>query len=176
MNKSISFNDVANLSAYLDNQLPQAKKTRLERQLTEQQGLVDILIELQDAKRILRQTPRRRAPRNFTLTPRMAGLKPPVPRLVPAFSWASAVAMVLFILTLGTNLVGRYSLQHGCPDCIRPPGIRHGRWTSCCGRTLPRGYCRRQQHGSDHNPRDNAHDATRGNCCRGGESHGPGGR
>ncbi len=124
--KSISFNDVANLSAYLDDQLSQAGKTRLERQLTEIPGLVDILFDLQDAKRILRQAPRRATPRNFSLTPRMAGLKPPVPRLVPALSWASAVAMVLFVFTLGSNLVGRFSFGAAMAMEAAPPGYGMG--------------------------------------------------
>jgi hypothetical protein len=124
--KSISFNDVANLSAYLDDQLSQAGKTRLEKQLTEKQGLVDILFDMQEAQQLLRQTPRRRAPRNFSLTPRMAGLKPPVPRLVPAFSWASAVAMVLFVLTLGSNLVGKLSFGAAAAMEAAPPGYGMG--------------------------------------------------
>lgn len=109
MKNSISFDDAASLSALLDGQLSQAQKTRLERRLVDQPELAGIMQELQVVKQILRKTPHRRAPRNFILTPRMAGLKPPVPRLVPAFSWASAVAMLLFIFTLGSNLVGRIS-------------------------------------------------------------------
>jgi hypothetical protein len=110
-----SFRDVEQLSAYLDGQLSQADKTRLESRLQSDPELASTLADLRQARTILRHTPRRRSPRNFTLTPKMAGIKPPVPRLVPALSWASAAAMVLFVLTLGTNLLGQISLGANAP-------------------------------------------------------------
>jgi hypothetical protein len=56
----------------------------------------------------------------------MAGLKPPVSRLVPALSWASAVAMVLFVFTLGSNLVGRFSFGAAYAMEATPPGYGMG--------------------------------------------------
>ena len=75
-----SFRDVEQLSAYLDGQLSQAEKTRLETRLQSDPALAATLADLRQARSILRRTPRRRSPRNFTLTPKMAGIKPPVPR------------------------------------------------------------------------------------------------
>ena len=98
------------LSAYLDGQLSQSSRTCLETRIHSDPALASALEELRQTRAFLRRTPHRRAPRNFTLTPGMAGMRPPVPRLVPVLSWASAVAMLFFIFTLGAGLVGQLSL------------------------------------------------------------------
>ena len=116
-----SFRDVERLSAYLDGQLSQAEKTRLEMRLRSDPELVTVLEELRQSRSMLRRTPQRRVPRNFTLTPKMAGIRPPVPRAVPALSWASAVAALLFIFTLGTNLVGQLSFGASAPMMAAAP-------------------------------------------------------
>jgi hypothetical protein len=116
-----SFRDVERLSAYLDGQLSQAEKTRLEMRLQSDPALATVLDELRQARTLLRRTPQRRTPRNFALTPKMAGIRPPVPRVVPALSWASAVATLLFIFTLGTNLVGQLSFGAAAPMMAAAP-------------------------------------------------------
>jgi len=121
-----SFHDVEQLSAYLDGQLSQAEKTRLETRIQSDPALAAALTDLRQARAILRRTPRRRSPRNFTLTPKMAGIKPPVPRLVPALGWASAVAMVLFVFTLGTNLLGQISFGANAPMLSAAATSREG--------------------------------------------------
>ncbi len=116
-----TFRDIEQLSAYLDGQLPQAETTSLESRLGADPALAAALEELRQARAVLRRTPRRRAPRNFTLTPQMAGIRPPLPRAVPAFSWASAVAMLLFIFTLGANWLGQVSLGASAPMMAAAP-------------------------------------------------------
>jgi hypothetical protein len=116
-----SFRDVERLSAYLDGQLSQAEKTRLKMLIQSNPALVPVLNELHQARTLLRRTPQRRTLRNFTLTPKMAGIRPPVPRAVPALSWASAVATLLFIFTLGTNLVGQLSFGADAPMMAAAP-------------------------------------------------------
>ena len=104
MNKPISFHDVETLSAYLDNQLTGSEKARIELRLKNEPALSDALTELSQSRSILRKLPARRAPRNFTLTPKMAGIKPPVPRAIPIFRMASAFAAVLFLFAFLTNI------------------------------------------------------------------------
>src|ERR1035437_23724 len=104
-----SSRDLEQLSAYLDGQLSQSSRARLEIRIQSDSALASALEELRQTRTILRRTPQRRAPRNFTLTPGMAGIRPPVPRLVPVLSWASAAAMLLFIFSLGAGLVGQLS-------------------------------------------------------------------
>jgi hypothetical protein len=123
----ISFRDIEQLSASLDGQLSQAEKTRLESRIKTNPELVAALDDLRQARSILRRIPKRRAPRNFTLTPKMAGIRPPVPRAVPVLSWASAVAMLLFVCTLGTNLLGQFSFGSAAPMMAAAPmGIGGG--------------------------------------------------
>ncbi len=121
-----SFHDVEQLSAYLDGQLSTAEKTRLEIRLQSDPDLTSTLADLRQARTILRRTPARRSPRNFTLTPKMAGIKPPLPRAVPALGWASAAAMVLFVVTLGTNLLGQISLGANAPMLSAAPMTSQG--------------------------------------------------
>ncbi len=121
-----SFRDVEQLSASLDGQLSQADKTRLETRLQSDPALAAALADLRQTRAILRRTPKRRLPRNFTLTPKMAGIRPPVPRAVPALSWASAVALLLFVGTLGTNLLGQLSFGAGAPMLAAAPMSNEG--------------------------------------------------
>ena len=104
---SPSFRDIENLSGYLDGQIPPSEKTHLEKRLQSDPDFSRTLKELRQARALLQHTPQRRAPRSFRLTSGMAGIRPPVPRLVPVFSWASAVAMALFVFTLGASLAGQ---------------------------------------------------------------------
>ena len=116
-----SFRDVEKLSTFLDGHLSQAENTRLEARIRSDPSVAAALADLRQARAILRRTPKRHVPRNFTLTPHMAGIRPPVPRLVPALSWASAMAMVLFVVTLGTNLLGQLSFGAAAPMLSAAP-------------------------------------------------------
>ena len=49
--------------------------------------------------------PSRKAPRNFTLTRQMVGLKPPLPRSYSFFRFSTAFATVLLTLTFAANLI-----------------------------------------------------------------------
>jgi hypothetical protein len=121
-----SSRDLEQLSAYLDGQLSQSSRARLEIRIQADPALASALAELRQTRTILRRTPQRRAPRNFSLTPGMAGIRPPVPRLVPVLSWASAVAMLFFIFTLGAGLVGQLSFGAAATSAAAPMGSGAG--------------------------------------------------
>ncbi len=104
-----SMTDLELLSAYLDGELPPQFRIRLESRLSREPELNQALADLRRTRAVLRRTPVRKSPRNFTLTPRMAGLRPPVPRLVPAFSWASLVAMLLFMISFGAGFLPQFT-------------------------------------------------------------------
>src|SRR5450756_475407 len=86
------------LSAYLDGQLSDREMTQLRQRLDAQPELQRALDELQRTKMVLRSAPRRRVPRNFTLTPAMAPTPKPWYRLAPTLSFASALAFLLLVL------------------------------------------------------------------------------
>lgn len=101
--KTPTFRDVELLSAYLDGKLSQADSARLESRIKTEPDLRGILDDLSQSRALLRKLPKRRAPRNFTLTPQMAGVKPPLPRAVPALRWATSLATLLLFVTFAAN-------------------------------------------------------------------------
>jgi hypothetical protein len=48
----------------------------------------------------------RKAPRNFTLTPKMVGKNPPLPRSYPVFKFTAALASLLLFFTYALNVLG----------------------------------------------------------------------
>jgi len=115
MNQTISFRDVEKLSAYLDGQLRPSEVARLESRLKTEPELASVLRDLRRARGILRKLPQRRAPRNFTLTSKMVGQKPPLPRAYPAFRFATALATILLFITFATNFVAPRLVRTAAP-------------------------------------------------------------
>lgn len=97
--------DVELLSAYLDSALTAAETQRLETRLEKDAALRATLESLRETRAALRRLPRRRAPRNFTLSPRLVAQRPPLPRAYPWLQWGTALAMMLFFVTLTFNLM-----------------------------------------------------------------------
>jgi len=95
--------DLEILSSYLDGQLTPSDSARLEARLKSDPELVSVLDDLRAARTLLRKLPQRRAPRNFTLTRKMVGLNPPLPRAYPAFRFVTTIATLLFFFTFGVN-------------------------------------------------------------------------
>jgi len=91
--------DIEQLSAYLDGQLKPSDSARLETRLASDPALASALDALRESRNLLRRMPHRRAPRNFTLTRKMVGLKPPLPRSYPVFKFATAFAAFLFFIS-----------------------------------------------------------------------------
>jgi anti-sigma factor RsiW len=98
--------DIEILSSYLDGQLKPSETARLESRLSTDPDLRAVLNDLRSARGLLRQLPMRKAPRNFTLTPKMVGKNPPLPRSYWAFRFVTALASVLLFFTLGLNFLG----------------------------------------------------------------------
>lgn len=123
MTQTPSFRDVEKLSAYLDGQLKPSEKARLESRLQSDPELASILKELRQTRGLLRQLPQRRAPRNFTLTPKMVGQKPPLPRTYPVFRFATVLATLLLFFTIATNFMAPRLVRTAAPY---PYGIGGG--------------------------------------------------
>lgn len=98
-----SFRDVELLSAYLDGRLSPSDFARLESRLSSDASLRAAIHDLRAARGLLHQLPQRRAPRNFTLTPKMAGIKPPEPRAYPTLRFATVLATLFFVATFVIN-------------------------------------------------------------------------
>lgn len=115
MTTSPSFRDLENLSVYLDGGLRAAESRRLESRLASDPGLRAALDEIRQTRALLRRLPARRAPRNFTLTPKMAGLRPAPPRAYPVLRLASALATFFLIVTAVTDFLGSVTLGASTP-------------------------------------------------------------
>ncbi len=100
------------LSDYLDGQLSPEKKLHLESRLKAEASLRNALDELRRTRAILRNAPRLRAPRNFTLTSAMVKASPPrrpfwTPFTLLRLSSATA-ALLLILVFLGDYLSGGF--------------------------------------------------------------------
>ena len=102
--------DLELLSSYLDGQLSPSDLARLEGRLKTDLQLASVLNDLRATRTLLRKLPARRAPRNFTLTRKMVGHNPPLPRTYPFFRLASALATLLFVFSFGLNSISRMAV------------------------------------------------------------------
>jgi hypothetical protein len=109
MNRSISPQDTELLSAYLDQELSKNQMALLEARLQTESDLKEFYNELRRTRQVLRSLPVMRAPRNFTLTPEMAGLKPRRENKLALwfnrFRLSSALAAVLLVLVLAGDFL-----------------------------------------------------------------------
>jgi anti-sigma factor RsiW len=126
MTQTPSFRDVEKLSAYLDGQLKPSERARLESRLQSDPELASVLKDLRQARSILRQLPQRRAPRNFTVTPKMVGQKPPLPRSYPVFRFATVLATLLLFFTFATNFVAPHLTRPAAPAAYGMGGYGGG--------------------------------------------------
>lgn len=101
--------DLELLSSYLDGELKPSDSTKLEARLTSDPELASVLNDLRAARTLLRKLPARKAPRNFTLTRKMVGQNPPLPRAYPIFRFATAAATLL--VHGGASGIGTTAIQ-----------------------------------------------------------------
>ncbi len=99
------------LSAYLDGELKDKEKKLLEDRVREDDKLRLSLESLQHVRAVLRSQPIQRAPRNFTLTPVMAGMDKGRSQAAPVFRvmrLASVLATIfLVVISVGNLLANR---------------------------------------------------------------------
>ena len=112
-----NFQEIELLSSYLDGQLNASESTRLESCLSSDRELASVLNDLRAARGILRNLPARKTPRNFTLTRKMVGLKPPLPRAYPIFRFSTAFATILLMISFAANLLAsQFSFAASAPQ------------------------------------------------------------
>ena len=129
-----NFREIEQLSSYLDGQLSPSESARLEARIASDPELASAFNEIRAARSILRKLPARKAPRNFTLTRQMVGLKPPLPRSYSFFRFSTAFATILLVLTFAANsILPNIRFGAGAPmsapaaqELYAPPGIGGG--------------------------------------------------
>src|SRR5512141_1837172 len=112
MRAQLTNHEYEQLSAYIDGQLAPGEQRRLEEHLRARPEMQEALEDLQRMRTLLRSVPRRRAPRNFTLTPAMVGEQGGRRKrggfsfnLFPALSFASVVATFALVASIVFGLL-----------------------------------------------------------------------
>lgn len=100
--KSVSQRDIERLSAYLDSELTDKEKRKLEARLSSEPELRDTLANLRRTSEALGQMPQVRAPRNYRLTPEMVGQVRPTRRPGP-IRLATALVAAAFVVLVGAD-------------------------------------------------------------------------
>ena len=93
------------LSAYLDGELSDREKRQVEEWLQQDPASRTALEGLRRTRQVLRRTPQKPVPHNFTLTPDMLR-KPLLPSISRMFSYSAALAGILLAAVLGLDLFG----------------------------------------------------------------------
>ena len=91
-------------SAYLDGELNDKQRSQVEQLLQENPALHEQFLQLEATRRLLRNAPRLKVPRNFTLTAAMLPQKKTRTVWVPVMSISSAVATILLVFSFIGNL------------------------------------------------------------------------
>ena len=94
------------LSAYLDNELPNAKRQSLEKRLLNEPDLRRKLDDFHKTKTVIGNLTRVKAPRNFTLTPEMVKIRQK--RRAPWFSTlklATSLAAILLVVLFSFEII-----------------------------------------------------------------------
>jgi hypothetical protein len=121
MGTRISERDLEMLSAYLDGQVTPRERGWLEARLQAEGDLRVAYEELKNTRAVLRSVPRMRAPRNYTLSPRMVKDRSAERRRYPILSLASALASVLFVLVFLSDYFFAQSLKTVAVDVLSAP-------------------------------------------------------
>jgi len=108
--------DLETLSAYLDRQLSEAEEQALHSRLSQDIALKRQLDDLRQTRYVLRQTPKVKRPRSFTLSPEMVRQQRFATRAWNYSRMVSAVASVLLIAVIG----GQYLLSGRSLGAVAP--------------------------------------------------------
>ena len=110
MTQLINDKDLLLLSAYLDGELKDRQRTRLESRLNAEPELQQTLLELRQTHYLLRHASRKKVPHSFTLTPAMVAERVKSPqRFLPVLSLSSVMAAILMIVVYVSGVAPRAS-------------------------------------------------------------------
>lgn len=92
------------LSAYLDGVVSPRERIQIEKKLDSEDSFRQALQSLRQTRTVIRSMPRRRVPRNFTLTPEMVQVRQPA-RFFPVLRFSSAFAAIAAVILFAIQLL-----------------------------------------------------------------------
>ena len=92
------------LSAYLDDQVSSDERIQIERKLDSEDAFRQAMLSMQKARLVIRSMPRRKVPRNFTLTPEMVPARRSF-QLFPLLRFSSAFAAIAAVVLFAVQLL-----------------------------------------------------------------------
>ncbi len=92
------------LSAYLDDQVSSDERIQVERKLESDDAFRQAMLSMQKTRLVLRSMPRRKVPRNFTLTPEMVPARRTF-QLFPLLRFSSAFAAIAAVVLFAVQLL-----------------------------------------------------------------------
>jgi len=92
------------LSAYLDDQVSSDERIQVERKLESDDAFRQAMLSMQKTRLVLRSMPRRKVPRNFTLTPDMVPARRTF-QLFPLLRFSSAFAAIAAVVLFAVQLL-----------------------------------------------------------------------
>ena len=105
-NTLLNSKDYELLSAYLDDVCSPREKVLVENRLAKDLEFAQALLEFKHARRLLQALPKRRAPRNFTLSASQVPARPQRFFLVPTLNYVSmTAALFLVVLFVGSTFL-----------------------------------------------------------------------
>lgn len=119
MKPSVSDRDYELISAYLDGEVQPHQKKIVEKRLAQEEQFKLAYEQLLSTRALLRSQPKLRAPRNYTLSPKMVTVSQPSARgflpLPSLLRAASALASLVFVILFGLNWLAGGSLMSSAP-------------------------------------------------------------
>ncbi|MDX1416208.1 MAG: hypothetical protein R3293_18570 [Candidatus Promineifilaceae bacterium] len=110
------------LNAYLDDALSPQQRLQFEKELATDAELQSHIEQLRILKQQMRQLPRRRVPRNFTLDPALYGRpkREPLIQAYPVLRTATVLTAFIFIFALAANLFfgGAANIRDGAAESV----------------------------------------------------------
>lgn len=96
--------DLEQLSAYIDGELNEKDARQVEERIAQDATFGIALQELKNTRKLVSELPTVRPPRNFTLSPEMAGIRRGL-NLFPIFRFATVIATAAFAVLVGADVL-----------------------------------------------------------------------
>jgi hypothetical protein len=109
MNRKVSDKFIRNLSLYLDNELPQEEMIEIEELLKIDKEVSEIFDSLKKTRLVLRNAPRIKRRRNFTLSPEHVKQVKRESGWMNGMRLVSSFSMILLLVVFTQNLLGDWS-------------------------------------------------------------------